>query len=206
MNGRIIHYFSDRGFGFIMGEDGVSRFFHISRVSKSDIPFIEDGERVQFTTIQTPKGQNAVDVALTSKKAYIDMPTFISFGSTRIRVKNIKNYGLTYETVAYTVSEEVPCTLEDRIVGGVIGAVGVFSVAVGAVEALIDGDSGDIVAGLGLAQAGFSDKRTVTDQKERERAVLYVTTYQGDNFRFDEETSDFDVKEKLKEMDSFLAS
>lgn len=167
MNGRIIRYFSNKGYGFIMGEDGISRFFHISQVSKSDITFIGEGERVQFNPIKTSRGQNAVNVIVTSKKAHIDIPTFISFGSIRIKVKNIKNYGLTHETVAYTVNEERSHDFLGKV----------MNILVGPIE----------------------------EHKERERAVLYVTTYQGDNFRFNEETSDFDVKEKLTELDSFLA-
>lgn len=36
--------------------------------------------------------------------------------------------------------------------------------------------------------------------------VLYVTTYQGDNYRFREYLIDFDIDEKMQEIDNLLTN
>ena len=42
------------------------------------------------------------------------------------------------------------------------------------------------------------------DFLEEEEPLLYVTTYQGDNFRFVQGAVDFDVHEKCSEIDSYM--
>jgi len=54
---------SDRGFGFITGEDGKDYFFHRSALADSlDFDRLVGGERVEFETEQDPKGVRARDV------------------------------------------------------------------------------------------------------------------------------------------------
>jgi CspA family cold shock protein len=54
---------SDRGFGFITGEDGKDYFFHRSSLAPSlDFDRLEGGEKVQFEIERDPKGARARDV------------------------------------------------------------------------------------------------------------------------------------------------
>jgi CspA family cold shock protein len=54
---------SDRGFGFIAGEDGKEYFFHRSGVQSSlDFDRLVGGERVTFEIEQSPKGPRAEQV------------------------------------------------------------------------------------------------------------------------------------------------
>ncbi|MGQ4668495.1 hypothetical protein ACUIJN_22210 [Metabacillus halosaccharovorans] len=46
-------------------------------------------------------------------------------------------------------------------------------------------------------------KKEIVDKKQYN--ILYITTYQGDNYRFDERYAGFNVLEKLKELDQYLA-
>lgn len=54
---------SERGFGFITGEDGKDYFFHRSALGASlDFDRLTGGERVQFEIERDPKGARARDV------------------------------------------------------------------------------------------------------------------------------------------------
>lgn len=54
---------SERGFGFITGEDGKDYFFHRSALGASlDFDRLTGGERVQFEIELDPKGARARDV------------------------------------------------------------------------------------------------------------------------------------------------
>jgi CspA family cold shock protein len=61
--GTIKKVVSDRGFGFITGEDGKDYFFHRNTLSES-LPFdaITGGERVDFTLQASDRGPRAVNV------------------------------------------------------------------------------------------------------------------------------------------------
>lgn len=67
MNGKVVKYDKERGFGFIRCsdfEDDV--FFHISDISDDAIPAL--GQRVSFDTKRTKKGMAAVNVKLGKKQ------------------------------------------------------------------------------------------------------------------------------------------
>jgi CspA family cold shock protein len=54
---------SERGFGFITGEDGKDYFFHRSSLTASlDFDQLTGGEKVQFEIERDPKGARARDV------------------------------------------------------------------------------------------------------------------------------------------------
>ena len=54
---------SDRGFGFITGEDGKEYFFHRSALAPTlDFDRLVGGEKVQFEIERDPKGARARDV------------------------------------------------------------------------------------------------------------------------------------------------
>jgi cold shock protein len=54
---------SDRGFGFITGEDGKDYFFHRDSLAGTlDFDRLSGGERVQFDVQSNPRGPRAVNV------------------------------------------------------------------------------------------------------------------------------------------------
>jgi cold shock protein len=62
MNGIIKRVVSDRGFGFIAGEDGTDYFFHRDELHGLDFANLKPGERVTFEPQQGPKGPRGVNV------------------------------------------------------------------------------------------------------------------------------------------------
>ena len=62
-SGTIKRVISDRGFGFIGGEDGKEYFFHRNELASSmDFDRLVGGEAVSFEVEQSPKGARAVKV------------------------------------------------------------------------------------------------------------------------------------------------
>lgn len=61
--GTVKRVISERGFGFIAGEDGKEYFFHRDGLTSSvDFDRLVGGERVNFDTEAGPKGDRAVRV------------------------------------------------------------------------------------------------------------------------------------------------
>jgi len=66
MKGKIIKYFSFRGFGFINPEDSKEEiFFHVSNFPELIPP--EIGNEVEFEMNETPKGKEAIKIQLQSE-------------------------------------------------------------------------------------------------------------------------------------------
>lgn len=55
---------TDKGFGFIAGEDGKDMFFHMSSVEGTSFDSLQEGQAVTFNTEDSPKGPRAVNVTL----------------------------------------------------------------------------------------------------------------------------------------------
>ncbi len=63
MNGKIVKYFSRRGFGFITPENSQDEiFFHVSNFPEEAPP--EIGQSVGFELIETPKGNEAKNITV----------------------------------------------------------------------------------------------------------------------------------------------
>lgn len=54
MNGKIKRIVSERGFGFILGEDGKEYFFHHTALVGTRMDTLESGDRVRFE--EDPQG------------------------------------------------------------------------------------------------------------------------------------------------------
>ena len=68
MNGKIVKYFSRRGFGFISPVDSQEEiFFHVSSYPTEVEP--EIGKDVEFDVIETPKGKEAKNVKVLAADA-----------------------------------------------------------------------------------------------------------------------------------------
>lgn len=64
-NGTIKKLVSDRGFGFIVAEDGKEYFFHRNELATpADFDRLVGGERVEFEVGSSPKGPQATRVRL----------------------------------------------------------------------------------------------------------------------------------------------
>jgi CspA family cold shock protein len=63
-SGTIARLLIDKGFGFIRDESGVEHFFHRSAVRSAVFELLREGQRVEFTQEDSPKGPRAADVRL----------------------------------------------------------------------------------------------------------------------------------------------
>ena len=65
MDGVIARLVKDKGFGFVKGDDGKERFFHLSSlVSGVDFEELKEGDKVIFQPGQSTKGLRAEKVDL----------------------------------------------------------------------------------------------------------------------------------------------
>ena len=62
MSGTIKRLVSDKGFGFILADDGNEYFFHNSACTSTPFDSMREGESVTFTIGQGPKGPRAENV------------------------------------------------------------------------------------------------------------------------------------------------
>ena len=64
-SGTIARLLIDKGFAFIRDETGVEHFFHRSSVRQAVFELLREGQRVEFTVEDSPKGPRAGEVRLT---------------------------------------------------------------------------------------------------------------------------------------------
>jgi CspA family cold shock protein len=64
MNGKVKRLVSDKGFGFILAEDGNEYFFHQCACTGMRFDDLREGQAVTFNKGQGPKGPRAEDVKL----------------------------------------------------------------------------------------------------------------------------------------------
>ena len=60
-SGTIARLLIDKGFGFIRDESGVEHFFHRSAVRGAVFELLREGQRVECTNEDSPKGPRAAD-------------------------------------------------------------------------------------------------------------------------------------------------
>ena len=60
-SGRVKWYNPQKGFGFIATDDGTDIFVHRSGINGFNV-YLDEGQKVEFKTIQGPKGLKAIDV------------------------------------------------------------------------------------------------------------------------------------------------
>jgi cold shock protein len=64
MRGTIKRLVSDKGFGFVMAEDGKEYFFHQASCVNGDFDSMREGQSLEFDRGQGPKGPRAENVRL----------------------------------------------------------------------------------------------------------------------------------------------
>ncbi len=106
MKGKIIKYFSRRGFGFIAPEGSQDEiFFHVSNYPEMVQPEIGNG--VEFVLIETPKGKEATkievlaavsaDEPVEAEAPEAEVPEAVSPGASVLGVGDIKGVGKATE-------------------------------------------------------------------------------------------------------------
>lgn len=64
MNGTVKWFNSDKGYGFITGEDGKDVFAHFSQINSDGFKTLEEGQKVNFEITQGPKGPQAENISV----------------------------------------------------------------------------------------------------------------------------------------------
>ena len=218
MKGRVKMFNETRGFGFILGEDANDYFVHITDVKSIDP--LSRGVFVEFTPKETEKGKVAKDVFL--KKSPPNHPAFIDFGNKRIKLGNIKDYGITERTVYFAKLFEHTTRTQKGLLGinveteywewkGKLALLSELSYddayrkmhdnmyRTCGWNYLLDGALRYSANSLNGNTPDFKDVTIVKQLK-----CLHVTTYQKDNYRFYDGEVDFDIFQKYKELDGYM--
>jgi CspA family cold shock protein len=64
MKGTIVRLMSDKGYGFIKGEDGAEYFFHMSALITYDFKDLLLNNEVEFRPANSPKGPRAEEIEI----------------------------------------------------------------------------------------------------------------------------------------------
>mgnify|MGYP001179506561 CR=1 FL=1 len=62
MKGTVKWFNSQKGYGFIVGEDGKDVFVHFSAIQVDGYKTLEEGQNVEYEIEETPRGPQAVNV------------------------------------------------------------------------------------------------------------------------------------------------
>ena len=64
MKGTIVRLMSDKGYGFIKGEDGAEYFFYMSALITHDFKDLLLNNEVEFRPANSPKGPRAEEIEI----------------------------------------------------------------------------------------------------------------------------------------------
>jgi CspA family cold shock protein len=68
LEGRVKFFNSDRGFGFIAGDDGRDMFVHVNDLRRSGLERLSEGDRVRFDVEAGKSGkEHAIEVSVVAK-------------------------------------------------------------------------------------------------------------------------------------------
>jgi Cold shock proteins len=62
MTGTVKWFNSEKGFGFITGEDGKDVFAHFSQIKSEGYKSLQEGQKVSFDVVKGPKGPQAENI------------------------------------------------------------------------------------------------------------------------------------------------
>ncbi|HEY5575846.1 MAG TPA: cold-shock protein [Clostridiaceae bacterium] len=62
MNGTVKWFNSEKGFGFVTGEDGNDAFAHFSQIKSEGFKTLEEGQKVSYDVVKGPKGLQAENI------------------------------------------------------------------------------------------------------------------------------------------------
>ena len=60
--GKVKWFNSEKGFGFITGDDGVDVFVHFTAIQAEGYKSLDEGQSVQFNVVNGERGPQATDV------------------------------------------------------------------------------------------------------------------------------------------------
>jgi CspA family cold shock protein len=66
--GTVKRIMRERGFGFILAEDGREIFFHRSELKNVDFSELKEGDHLEFGVTKGNKGPQAIDIKKTSEQ------------------------------------------------------------------------------------------------------------------------------------------
>ena len=61
-NGTVKWFNSEKGYGFITGEDGEDVFVHFSAITGEGFKTLDEGQSVTFDIVEGPRGKQAANV------------------------------------------------------------------------------------------------------------------------------------------------
>ena len=64
VHGKVKWFDNQRGYGFILNEDGEEIVVHYSRLDMEGFKYLEEGQIVEFDVMNTPKGKEAINVTV----------------------------------------------------------------------------------------------------------------------------------------------
>jgi CspA family cold shock protein len=64
MKGTVKWFNSEKGFGFITGEDGKDVFAHFSQIQRDGFKTLEEGQSVEFDVVNGQKGLQAENITV----------------------------------------------------------------------------------------------------------------------------------------------
>ena len=64
MTGTVKWFNSEKGYGFITGDDGNDVFAHFSQIQKEGFKSLEEGQEVEFEVAQGEKGLQAENIVI----------------------------------------------------------------------------------------------------------------------------------------------
>ncbi len=65
VEGTVKWFKSDKGFGFVVGDDGQKDIFvHVSVVERAGLSGLDGGQRLSMKVVKTPKGREAISLAV----------------------------------------------------------------------------------------------------------------------------------------------
>lgn len=178
MKGKIVKYVEEKGYGFILDENGNKRFFHITDTLN---PLeIKEYQTVEFEPFENEKGLASKKVELINK----NRPAFIKIYDTNIKCSNIKQFGISTGTE----------TLFKKNKGILSGLFGNDHEEVVRFE--------DLPARHEIGEIYFGKDTTNYTQIEETFNYLYITTFQGDNYTWKDNLEE--LKKNLKYIEDSL--
>ncbi|OPJ58294.1 cold-shock protein [Clostridium oryzae] len=64
MTGTVKWFNSEKGFGFITGEDGKDVFAHFSQINVDGYKTLQEGQKVSYEIAEGPKGPQAQNISI----------------------------------------------------------------------------------------------------------------------------------------------
>lgn len=144
-----------------------------------------------------------------------DKPIFVKCGKERIKISNIKSYGISTETMYFQKVYEIDddSSFWGKLLSSWVYKGKTFKIDEYLASVLNYSSSGYIRRKLFSPEKGYYDENPgnldtrapKSDLITKNVEYLYITTYQDDNYIFYEDNEEFNIHEKCKELDKWLS-